>query len=218
MKDIVILGIGGCGREVLWLLEDNNEVLPPEEKWNILGFVEPHPEERQQVSGYPVMSDAWLLQQTGLAVACGLGEARIRERVVTKLKRQNPTLQFPNLISRRAQYSRRIQMGEGCIICAGCVLTCDIILVIFVTVITCTVIAHGCRIVDFVQINPSSNLSGGVQIGHGAQLGTGVKIIPKITIGARAVVGAGAVVIRDLPSDCTAVGCPARVIKQVGKD
>lgn len=218
MKDIVILGIGGCGREVLWLLEDNNEALPVEEQWNILGFVEPHPEEGQRVSGYPVMSDEWLFQQKGLAVACGLGEARIREKVITKLKTRNPTLQFPNLISRRAHYSKRIEMGEGCIICAGCVLTCDITLGNFVTVNTSSVITHDCCVDDFVQINPSSNLSGGVRIGRGSQLGTGVKIIPKITIGAHTVVGAGAVVIRDLPSDCTAVGCPAQVIKQVGKD
>ena len=32
MKDIVILGTGGCGRELQWLLEDNNLAAPPEEQ------------------------------------------------------------------------------------------------------------------------------------------------------------------------------------------
>ena len=218
MKDIVILGSGGFGREILWLLEDNNEALPAEQKWNILGFVGSRLEVGQTVNGYPVMSDEWLYQQKGIAVACGLGDSTLREKVITRLKLQNPNLYFPVLVSRHACYSRWIEMGEGCIICAGCKLTTNVVLGRFVALNLDTTVGHDCQIDDFVQINPSCNLSGGVQVGRGSQLGTGVKIIPKITIGARAVVGAGAVVIRDLPSDCTAVGCPARVIKQVGKD
>lgn len=218
MKDIVILGSGGFGREILWLLEDNNEALPVEQQWNILGFVEPNPEAGQTVNGYPVMSDEWLYQQKGVAVACGLGDSVLREKVITRLKLQNPDLYFPVLVSRHAYHSRWIQMGEGCIICAGCKLTTNIILGRFVALNLDTTVGHDCEIDDFVQINPSSSLSGGVRIGRGSQLGTGVKIIPKITIGAHTVIGAGAVVIKDLPSDCTAVGCPAQVIKQVGKD
>ena len=36
MKDIVIIGAGGFGREVAWLIEDINKIEP---QWNILGFV-----------------------------------------------------------------------------------------------------------------------------------------------------------------------------------
>jgi len=34
-------------------------------------------------------------------------------------------------------------------------------------------------------------------------------------IGARSIIGAGSVVTRDIPSDCIAVGNPARVIKNL---
>lgn len=213
MRDIVILGCGGCGRELLWLLEDNNEALPSDEKWNIVGFVEPKPEQGQMVSGYPVVSDDWLIHQKNLAVACGLGEPLLRERVITKLKNANPALSFPTLISRRAHCSSRVEMGEGCIVCAGSVLTCDIKLGDFVTINTGSVVTHDCKLDDFVQINPSTNLSGGVHVGRCTQIGTGVKVIPKIEIGDHVILGAGTVVIRDIPPNCTAVGCPAQVIK-----
>ena len=37
MKDIVIIGAGGFGREVAWLIEDINKV---NNEWNIVGFVD----------------------------------------------------------------------------------------------------------------------------------------------------------------------------------
>ena len=40
---------------------------------------------------------------------------------------------------------------------------------------------------------------------------------PGVTIGDRTVIGAGSVVVRDIPSDCVAVGNPCRVIKRVNQ-
>ena len=37
MKDIVIIGAGGIGREVAWIIEEINEV---NSTWNIVGFVD----------------------------------------------------------------------------------------------------------------------------------------------------------------------------------
>ena len=44
-------------------------------------------------------------------------------------------------------------------------------------------------------------------------IGTGTKIIQHITIGNNTIIGAGAVVIRNIESNVTAVGSPAKVIK-----
>lgn len=45
-------------------------------------------------------------------------------------------------------------------------------------------------------------------------IGGGVVVCPGVTIGARTVIGAGSVVTKDIPSDCVAVGNPARVIRE----
>lgn len=61
---------------------------------------------------------------------------------------------------------------------------------------------------------PGSNISGGVKIGEGNFLGTGAKVINHEIIESNVTVGAGAVVIDDLPDGVTAVGVPARIVKE----
>ena len=49
---------------------------------------------------------------------------------------------------------------------------------------------------------------------NGVVIGAGAKILGNITLGENAKVGANSVVVKDVPSDCTAVGIPARVLKR----
>ena len=56
-----------------------------------------------------------------------------------------------------------------------------------------------------------------VRIGERCWIGGDATICPGVTIGDRTVVGAGSVVVRDIPSDCVAVGNPCRVIKKVNE-
>lgn len=53
----------------------------------------------------------------------------------------------------------------------------------------------------------------GPKIGKNAFIGAGAKIIGDINIGDNVKIGANAVVIRDVPSNVTAVGIPAKYIK-----
>jgi maltose O-acetyltransferase len=55
---------------------------------------------------------------------------------------------------------------------------------------------------------------GRVTIGRGVFIGAGTIILPNVSIGENAVVGAGSVVRNDIPSNCVAVGCPAKPIKK----
>ena len=51
-------------------------------------------------------------------------------------------------------------------------------------------------------------------IGKNCFIGAGAIIIGGITIGDNVKIGAGAVVNKDVPTGCTAVGVPARIIKR----
>jgi acetyltransferase-like isoleucine patch superfamily enzyme len=53
-----------------------------------------------------------------------------------------------------------------------------------------------------------------VRIGDDVLIYSGAIVVPGVTIGDHAVVGAGAVVVSDIPPYATAVGVPARVVKQ----
>lgn len=52
-------------------------------------------------------------------------------------------------------------------------------------------------------------------LGRGVLVGAGAKVLGNITIGDGARIGAGAVVLCSVPSGCTAVGAPARIIFKV---
>lgn len=53
-----------------------------------------------------------------------------------------------------------------------------------------------------------------IKIGNNVWIGNAVTILGGCMIGSGCVIGANAVVISDIPENCIAVGCPARVIKK----
>lgn len=53
MRDIVIIGAGGIGREVAWIIEEINKVKPT---WNIIGFADENSEMwDKELNGYRVL-------------------------------------------------------------------------------------------------------------------------------------------------------------------
>lgn len=82
------------------------------------------------------------------------------------------------------------------------------------------IVIHGeAQIGDDVHIDQGVTIGGnateyGVPIvGNGVYIGAGAKILGPVIIGSHTVIGANAVVVADIPSNCLAVGVPARVIR-----
>src|SRR6476469_8780880 len=51
-------------------------------------------------------------------------------------------------------------------------------------------------------------------LGENVVVGAGAKVLGNIQIGNNVRIGAGSVVLRDVPSDCTVVGIPGRIISR----
>lgn len=209
MQKLVIIGAGGFGREVAWLVERINRVKPT---WELVGFVDDNDSlAGQTIGGYPVVgNNSWLTANgTDVFAVCAIGSSKIRKKVIEKL----PDLRYATLIDPSVDLTGRIVIGEGSIICAGSILTVDITLGSHVIVnLDCT-IGHDAILQSFVTLYPSVNISGYTILSEGVEMGTGSQIIQNINIGKGTIVGAGAVVIRELPGNCTAVGSPAKPIK-----
>lgn len=58
----------------------------------------------------------------------------------------------------------------------------------------------------------------GLTLKQGAYVGVGAILLPGVTVGEYAIVGAGSVVTEDVPPYSVAVGSPARIIRQFGKE
>lgn len=52
-------------------------------------------------------------------------------------------------------------------------------------------------------------------VGNNVTIYAGAKILGNITIGDNVVIGADSLVLKDLPSDCIAVGCPVKIVTQL---
>lgn len=209
MKKIVIIGVGGFGREVAWLIERINKVEPT---WDLIGFIDDNDELKGEIIySYPVLGNSnWLIDnKNDLYAVCAIGSAKVRRKVIDKLQ----GIKFATIVDPSVIMSDSIDFGEGCIICAGTILTVDISLGNHVIInLDCT-IGHDTVIKDFVTLYPSVNVSGNSYLDDCIEMGTGSQIIQGIKIGSSTIVGAGSVVVKELPCDCTAVGVPAKVIK-----
>ncbi|MCK5812508.1 MAG: serine O-acetyltransferase [Clostridiales bacterium] len=52
-------------------------------------------------------------------------------------------------------------------------------------------------------------------LGNNVMIYAGSKVLGNITIGDNVVIGADSLVLKDLPSDCIAVGCPVKIVKKL---
>lgn len=212
LKDLYIIGAGGLGREVAWLIERINEIEPV---WNIKGFIDDDLSiQGQSKKGYPIVGscDCLMAMEQEVWVVCAVGSARVREKIIERLK-ENSHIKFATVIDPSVIFSDSVTIGEGSIICSGTILTVDIVIGSHVIInLSCT-IGHDDVIGDFTTIHPSVNVSGNVIVGKCVELGTGTQIIQSKNIGDGSIIGAGAVIVQDIPDNCTAVGVPASPIK-----
>ena len=182
MKDLYIIGAGGFGREVAWLVERINAV---KQSWNLKGFIDDNVFLHGTLEGgYPVCGGTdYLIQQEGeVWVVCAVGAAKIRKKIIERLQIY-PNIQFATVVDPCVICSDRVEIGAGSIICAGTILTVDIKIGKHVIInLDCT-LGHDDVIEDFVTIYPSVNVSGNVYVGECAELGTGMQIIQGKKIG-----------------------------------
>lgn len=211
MKDIIIFGAGGLGREVQWLIECINS---NKSEWKFLGYIDDGIEAGTIVNGYPVLGGTEVLNHydSNLSIVCAVACSTVRKKIIERIK-EIGKFNFPTIIHPSVIMSDSVSLGEGNIICAGNILTVDVDVRDFSIINPGSTIGHDVKIESYVTVYPGVNISGNVKIQNLTEIGTGTKIIQGLTIGKDVIVGAGTVIIEDVPDDCTVVGVPARKVK-----
>ncbi|MBE6909148.1 MAG: acetyltransferase [Ruminococcaceae bacterium] len=209
MKQLFIIGAGGFGRELAWLVERINLQSPT---WELAGFVDDDPEKIGTRSGdYPIIGGCDVLTHKygDFWVACAIGSPKVRKQITEHLEKQS-NIKFATLIDPSVIMSERVRVGSGSMICAGSVLTVDIKLGKHSIVnLNCT-IGHDVEFGDYLTAYPNVNISGKTNGGDCVEIGTGVQIRQGLRIASHTTIGAGAVVVKDIEESGTYVGVPAR--------
>lgn len=211
MKDLIIIGVGGVGREAALIAEEINE---QSKQWNILGFVDDNKDvQNTYINGYPVLGKCDYLQNYDkeVYVVCAISNYKVKKRIISKLK-ANSNIKFATLIHPSVKLNKHIKIGEGCIVYQNVIMTVNIEVGDHVIISPKCGIGHDSVIYDYVTLLWNVNVSGNVKIKEGATMGSGSTVIQGLTIGEGSFVGAGATVIRDIEKDKTAVGVPTRYV------
>jgi len=212
MKNIAVFGAGGFGREVKTIIDAINKT--KQDTYNFVGFYDDGFEKGTIINEYPVLGGVEDLNklEENISLVISIGDPKIKHKILKKIS--NSFIDFPTIIHPNASISNDdVQIGEGTIICEGTIITCNIKIGKFVILNLMCTVGHDTSIDDYCAFMPSVNISGEVQIKESVYVGTGAKIINLLEIGENTIVGAGAVVSKTLPSNCTAVGIPAKPIK-----
>jgi len=144
----------------------------------------------------------------------GIGNPKLRKRMYKKFKAI-----FGGLTSTISNYSDighfDTNIDVGCNILSGVKVSNSVSIGKGCLIYYNSIIAHDCFIGDFVEISPSVNILGRVEISSFTHIGTNATILPNIKIGKNSIIGAGSVVINDIPENVLAVGVPAKIIKSL---
>jgi sugar O-acyltransferase (sialic acid O-acetyltransferase NeuD family) len=202
-QQIVIIGAGGFGREVLDVVEAINLEYQATgaPKYEVLGFLDDG--DLDHIGPVGVLAD----MPGSVGYVIGIGSPHARAAIDEQFAGLRPS---PVLVHPSATMGREVELGPGTVVCAGARLTNHIRLGRHVHVNLNSTIGHDARLDDYVTLSPLVAVSGNVHLEAGAFLGTGVTLNPGVTVGTRGVIGSGAAVLGDVDAGVTAVGVPAR--------
>ena len=208
MKELIIVGAGGFGREVLSYCLDclsiNNE-------WIIKGFIDDNVKALDNynykiniidtiVNYRPTDNDIFVM---------AIGLPTEQKLYVANLLLDKGA-KFLSMIHPLARIDKNANIGYGCIIAPWAGISCDTMLGNFVTVNAYASIGHDSIIGDGCTISSYASIAGKVVLGKGVTVGLHGCVLPGVKLGDYAVVGSGSVVVKNVKSRKTVIGVPAK--------
>lgn len=179
MKDIVIIGAGGIGREVAWIIEEINEVNPT---WNIVGFVDENSEMwGKEINGYRVLGELNILDklESKPEVIVAIANCGAKKDIVARL---NDKFDFATVIYPTVRISRFVEIGQGTIIYPGVILTVNTKIGNHVVISGNCGIGHDTVIDDYSSILWGSCFSGYDVVAKECFIGVGTKVAQGVRI------------------------------------
>jgi len=206
VKDLIIAGAGGHGREVLEWVMDINEDNPT---WNVLGFIDDNLNKLDaKKSSYKIIGKImdWNVEKNQ-CFALGIASPVIKEKV-TKLLLDRGA-EFVSVIHPTARIAQSAAYGIGLVAYPNSGIGPDAYVGDFVTLLS-SKIGHDAWVGDYTTISSHCGVNGDVRLGKRVFLGSHVAIVPNKRIGDDVYVGLGSVVINDVENDIKVFGNPAR--------
>lgn len=206
MKDLVIIGAGGMGREIFY---HAMECEGYEKEYRIKGFIDDNIHSLDSFEGFPTVLDTiddYHICNNDVFIASN-GSVKSKTQIVSKIIERGGI--FISLIHPTARIARDAKLGEGLVIMRRADVGSSTQIGNYCFIQADSVIGHDAVVGDFCRIDCKVVCVGGVKVEEGATIHTSAVISHGVTIGKRAIVGALSMVIRNVKDDTTVVGNPA---------
>lgn len=198
MSTINLFGAGGHAKVVMDILHSQGH------RVGCLYDDAPHCD---NVHGVPVFK-ASEVSVRGPMIVC-IGACKAREIISLRYG-----VGFATAIHPSAIVSDSVTIGEGSVVMPGAIINVDTKIGRHCIINTNSSVDHECLIGNFVHVAPGCAISGNVTIGDGSWIGIGTCINQGIHIGKNCIIGAGSVVVKDIPDNVVAYGCPCRPVRR----
>lgn len=209
MKELIIVGAGGLGREVFSWAKQSAEC---GREWVIKGFLDdnihalddydyPYPVLGRISDYHPQESDCFVM---------GIGAVSTKKKACSLLLDRGA--RFITLVHPLAVLGEHVLLGKGSVICPHTTLTCNIKVGDFVLVNCNSSMGHDVEVGDWSTISGHCDVTGFCKLGAEVFLGSHASIVPGRKIGDRATVGAGSLVLQHVKPEQTVFGIPAKKI------
>lgn len=206
MKDLIIVGASGLGREILQMCMEINRL---QKRWNIKGFID---DNLQVLNGfeckYSILSTIkdWKPKDNEVFVFA-IASPIAKEKLVNDMLKKGAN--FETVISPRSFVADNVQIGKGVVIAPFCFISCNTKIGDFVFVNAFTSIGHDTKIGMFSSTMGHVDITGCCKVGIGSYWGSGARALPSSEIGNYAKIGAGSVVLKKVKDGVTVFGNPA---------
>ena len=207
MKNLVIIGAGGYGREVLNLVIHCNEST---KQLSIKGFIDDNISALDNFQGYPPILSSiknYKIEKDDVFV-CAIGNIQLKKELCSHILQLGGN--FITLIHPSTRINQNTKIGNGVLVFMNSNISNDCIIDDFVTIQGFVGLGHDTIIGKWSHINTFTFTGGGVIIGDEVLLNTRSTILPKVKICSNAVVGACSLVVRSIKEPITVFGVPAK--------
>jgi acetyltransferase-like isoleucine patch superfamily enzyme len=205
MRNVIILGTGGCASEITFYIEDNNLKVQESERIHILGYIDYANHIKANYDRYnfkaPVLCDIDSYEpKPNEEVLLAVMDISFRKKMIEKLKSKNAKI--GSFFHHNVIKPKELNIGEGNILGPFCMIEKYATIGNYNLMISYCSISHDCVLGDN-NFFSDVRLGGTTKIGNNNSFGIRSFTLPGIEIGNNNIIQAGMLVDKSIKDDTT---------------
>lgn len=209
MKQLIIIGAGGYGREISTIATQAHGY---GERFVVKGFLDSRCDALDAFVDYPpILGDVgdYAIAPDDVFV-CGIDDISRRLYCLEAIKARGGRLE--TVIHRSCVLGQGVVLGDGVVISYNVTISNDTTIGDGVLINTGAIVGHDVTIGNYVSVGVGAFLAGGVTVGHQGAINASASVHKGCHIGENATVGMCSTVLRNVADHVTVFGSPAKVI------